>query len=246
MTLCAERGLDIAGSGIYAVAMHFAALSDVIVTVLRARMPNLGRPEDRTTKSLTWASNCFVEPSGVRLRRIVIVDRWNEERKLAESHSWRSLGEMAAYELPMSLTVVLVGQRREGKHHSPWSKGWLHPRSHNLRIRKRSGEGFDGRWIPCWREEQDELSRDLWIDTMRSDGVLGDVLFDVDLEQPCPELASKIRHLAANKLQAIREATVTPPPNISVCDWPTPCQFRECCWSFTEPSERNAFVTISH
>lgn len=242
MTLATERELAVEGSQ-YTCAMHHAALADLIVTVLRARMPKLGRPEDRVTKTLTWVSGVYVEASGVRLRRVVLVDRWSKERELAESHSWRALGEMSVYGMPMTLTVVLIGQRREGKHHSPWSKGFLHPVSRTLRIKKRDGESFGGNWTPCWREEQDWLSRDKWIDTMRADHVLNDVVFDVDLDLPHPMMMDKVKRLAESKLKAIALTQELPEPRISQCDWPVPCEFRDCCWSFREPSERTGFIS---
>jgi hypothetical protein len=141
--------------------------------------------------------------------------------------------------------VVLIGQRREGRHHSPWSKGFLHPRSRNLRIAKRSGEKFDGNWIQCWREEQENISRDKWLDAMRADRIMNDVLFDVEVPVPDPAFQSKIGQLASRKMEAITGTTEVPPPNISVCDWPQRCGFAQCCWEFTEPSEKTGFIQIA-
>lgn len=246
MTIATERELDILTSQ-YDCASHTAALSDIITTVLRNRSTlRYERPEDRTVKSLTWVSGAFLEPTGLRLRGIRIVDRWSDERRQAELHSWRTLGEQAVYELPMTLTVIVVGQRRDGRHHSPWSRGYLHPKSRFLRIASRVGNksAFSG-FIPCWREECDNISRDKWIDQMEEDGAMSQVLMDVDLPVPDPAFLSKIRHLAEKKMQQIAAKDV-PPPNISACDWPTPCMFRKCCWSFTEPSERNGFFRVLH
>jgi len=245
MTLAADRGLDVTGSP-YESAVHHAALSDIIVTVLRERKAPYTRPADAKGKSLTWVSSAFLAASNVRLEAVLLVDRWNEDRKWSVLHSWRVLGECAFYEQPMTLTVVLVGQRREGKHSSPWSKGWLHPRSRTLRIRKRTGEGFGGEWKPVWREEADHLSRDLWLDTMREDGVMPDVVFDIDVPAPCPEYAAKVRHLAEKKVTALHSTVEKPDPNISVCSWPTKCPFLDCCWEFHEPSEASGFITICH
>jgi len=241
MTLATERELAVEGSQ-YSCAMHHAALSDLIVTVLRARMPKLGRPEDRGIQSPPWDSGAFLEHSGLRLRRVLMVDRWSREREAAESHSWRSLGEMSIYGMPMTLTVVVIGQRRDGKHHSAWSKGFLHPVNRILRIKKRDNETFGKNWTPCWREEQAWISRDKWIDTMREDRALHESVFDVELEIPTPDMMAKVKRLAESKLRDIRLAKELPDPNISVCDWPTPCEFRDCCWNFREPSERTGFL----
>jgi len=242
MTLASERGLDITGNK-FECAMHHAALADIIVSAIRSGGP-WARPEDRKVKSFTWVSGCFIEANGVRLRRVICVDRWSEERKLSEMHAWRTLGEQSTYGLPMTMTVVLIGQRREGRHSSPWSKGFLHPRSRNLRIAKRSGEKFDGNWIQCWREEQENISRDKWLDAMRADRILNYVLFDVEVPSIDPAFQSKIGQLASRKMEAMAGKEV-PPPNISVCDWPSPCQFRNCCWEFSEPSEKTGFIQIA-
>lgn len=245
MTLCSERGLDVADrSTLYSTAMNVAALADIAVTSLRSGGP-WAHPEDRMVKSINWVSSAFVEPSGVRLRRILCADRYNDERKLAESHSWYTLGECSVYQLPMTTTVLLVGQFRDGKFHSPWSKGWLHPKSRCLRIAKRSGEKFDGNWVTCWREEQENISRDKWLDAMRADGVMNSCLFDVEVPVPDPSFQSKIGHLAERKMEAITGTTEVPPPNISVCDWPTRCEFADACWSFSEPSEKLGYIQIS-
>lgn len=244
-TLATDRGLDTKQFEVYAQALHLASLADLIVTVIRAEGPPWGRPEDGTANGLPWVSSCFLEPSGVRLRRIVIVSQWSVDRRLSESHSWYSLGEICAYSMPMTETIIVVGQNRDGKHHSPWSKGWLRTRFKTLRVRKRSGEGFDSDWIPIWREERDEISRDKWMDVMRDDGVFPDLMFDVEVPLPCADIANKIRRLIEKRLTTLHKMKEAPSPSISQCDWPVPCAFREACWSFTEPSERNGFIPVT-
>lgn len=245
MTLAADRGIDIEGSGVYAIALHQAALADIITTLLRCSGAVWARPEDKADGSLTWVSGAFLDPSGVRLHRVLLVDRMSDERIKAERCSWRTLGEMSAYELPQTIHILALGQRRNGKHVGPFSQGFLHPRSRSLRIRKRTGEGFSGAWTKCWREEQDTLSRDHWIDAMREDGVLQDAILEIDCEPPGVKLASEIRQLAARKLRQIQDKT-TPDMSPSQCWWPVPCQFaEEACWQFEEPSARSGFVHIS-
>jgi hypothetical protein len=243
MTLAAERGLDTKQFEVYGQALHLASLADIVTTVVRGAEPPWARPADQMVNGLPWASNAFLEPSGVRLRRVVIVDRWDDNRRQAESHSYFSLGEIAAYQMPMSMTVIVTGQSRDGRHHGPWSKGYFHPRF-KLRIRKRSGEGFDGNWVQIWREEHDELSRDKWIETMQSDGVFDDLKFDIEVPVPCEQIVSKIRKLIEKRLTVLSKMKETPLPSISQCDWPVPCMFRDVCWSFSEPSEKNGFTKI--
>jgi len=243
MTLAAERGLDIEGSGVYPIALHNAALADLVTILLRALEPPWARPEDRTVQGVSWASSAFLDPSGVRLHRVLIVDRWSDERSKAEQYSWKSLGEQSVYELPMTIHVVVIGQRRNGKHIGPFSQGYLHPRSRTLRIRKRTGEGFSKDWTRVWREEQDTISRAKWIDQINEDGVMQDAIFTLDCDPPPIKLASEIRALAESRMRQIQETKKAPGMNISQCWWPTACAFRHCCWvSHQEPSERTGFV----
>jgi len=241
MTLAAERGLDIEGSGVYPIALHTASLADIVTTLLRSNDLR-ARPADKTTGTSTWVSSAYLGVSGLRLHRVLLVSRWSSERSKAEKYAWETLGEQSVYELPMTIHIVVLGQRRDGKHHGPFSKGYLHPHGRMLRIRKRSGESFSGRWLQAWREEQDTISRDKWIEQMDADGVMQDSLFTIECEPPPAKLSSEIRHLAERKLRQIQETMKVPDMNPSSCWWPVPCQFSECCWKFQEPSLRNGFV----
>jgi hypothetical protein len=242
MTLAAERTLDVEGSQ-YSCALHHAALADIIVTALRGNGERWARPADLESKGVTWVSSAFLAASGVRLHRVLLADRWSTERFQSETHSWKGLGEVSAYGMPMTMTVVLIGQRRGAVHHSPWSKGWLHPKSRTLRIRKRAGE-FKYNWTECWRETAD-FNRDHWLDSMREDYVLNDVLFEREIPVPDGAVLAKIAHLAGKKLRTLRDTTEVPDPNPSVCDWPVPCQFRSVCWNFRpEPTERDGFIPV--
>lgn len=242
MTIATERGLDTTQADQYGQALHLCALADILTFFLRVGAP-WERPEDAKVGKGAWESSAFLDASGTRLRRLVIVDRWSDERARAESHSWRSIGECVAYDLPMTQTVIVIGQHRDGRRHSPWSKAWLHPVNSALRMRKRSGEEFGGKWKPVWREEL-EFSREKWIDAMTDDGILGDVAFEVEVLVPDGAAKSKIGWLIEKKMAEIRETLTLPDPRPSVCDWPSPCQFRDSCWNFTLPSERNGFIKI--
>lgn len=243
MTIASERRLNVPGSQ-YDCALHLASLADLITTALRTGTPAWARPAARTWQTLIWESSAFIE-RGIRLRRVVLVDRWSEERKLHELHSWRTLGEQAVYELPMTLTVIVHGQRRVGRYHTPWSQGWLHPLSKELRIKKRSGERFQGNWRECWREQHGEIDRDRWLEMMHKDKVMPEVMFNVDAPVPPDKLLVPVRTLAQDKMQALVESARTPRPTISACDWPRKCKFHACCWGFKDPNERNGFVRIS-
>lgn len=242
MTIASERRLNVPGSQ-YDCALHLASLADIITTVLRTGTPAWARPTDRTWQTMVWESSCFIE-AGIRLRRIALVDRWSDERRMHELHSWRTLGEQAVYELPMTISVVVIGNRRVGRYPSPWSRGWLHPRSRTLRIQKRGGETFKGGWTECWREQHDEIEREHWIEMMRKDGVLSEHLFPIMVDLPKDGFLVPARALAQSKMQSIVTTTKTPPPTISACDWPRRCKFHGCCWNLKEPTANAGFVPL--
>jgi hypothetical protein len=242
MTIATERYLDLPSTDQYGTAMHYASLADLIVFVLRTGEA-WQRPQDQKVGKDTWESSAWLEPSGTRLKRVVIVDRWSEDRKLAEMHSWKTAGECAVYGLPMKLIVVVIGQSRDGRRSSPWSKAWVHPVNDVLRMRKRSGKGFDGNWKPIFREDAN-ASRELWLDTMTSDGILGDCLFEEDVEFGGAAL-SNIGPTLRRKLERIRTTETLPEVQPSVCDDAiSPCQFRDACWNFRLPSEKTGFIKI--
>lgn len=244
MTLCTERGIDIKQADQYGAALHGSALADLVAWVVRGQNGPWIHPEDVRAGKEPWISGAFLEASGTRLRRVVAVERWSDERALAESHAWYNIGEVAIYQIPLILVVIVLGQRRDARWHGPWSRAWTHPVNSALRMRKRSGEGFSGKWRPIWREETD-YSRELWLDTMTNDGILGDVIFEVEIPVPGEQSLSKIRHLAESKLAEIRKTVELPSPHPSVCDWPIPCSYRDACWNFETPSTRNGFIQVS-
>lgn len=244
MTLCTERGMDTGRGDLYAMAQHTAALADIIVWFLRGTGKPWERPEDVKIGKSAWESSTFLSACGTRLRRVAVASRWGEDRALGESHSWRTVGETTAYGIPITQIVVIVGQTREGRYHSPWTKAFCHPVNHSLRMRKRSGENFGGKWRSIWREET-EYSREKWLDAMTDDGILGDVVFEVEVPVPEAPAKAKISWLMEKKLAEIKDTTELPPPCPSVCDWPVPCDFSKACWHFELPSSRNGFIQIT-
>jgi hypothetical protein len=110
-------------------------------------------------------------------------------------------------------------------------------------MRKRDGRGFDGAWIPTFREDWDG-SREGWLDAMTEDSVLEDAVFHIEVDIH-PE-SKKIVRLAEKRLAAIRETIECPLPQPSQCDGISPCQYRDSCWNFTMPSIQSGFVRIQH
>ncbi len=246
MQLGEDRGLDTDIHNIYDVVVHHACLADILVSAIRKPAdPPWLLPEPVQN----WRSGCYLSPDGSHLRRVVLVTHWTDEREVSESRSWFSIGEIIHYELPMQLVVLVIGQQRNGKRHSPWAAGFLHPQNHTLRFRKKGrsvSEVFNDKWERINREDHAEISRETWLNGMLKDDVLPEVCFRVDVPVPEKQRRNKILGLVKRQMDRLESIKRTPDPNLSTCYWPVPCQFRKCCHVLPErePSEQNGFIQI--
>lgn len=238
MRLALSRPIETEQSDLLGLAEHCSALAEIIVWCLRTG------PAWRHPAPLgDWIPSCFTVPGG--LRRVVLCDRWNERRALQEMRDWRTL-EGALYGLPVTIVAVVLGSMREGRRHGPLTKGWLHPRSQELRFRKRDGGGFDGNWEPVFRERY-EGTREEWVEAMNADGLATEAFLihpEITWDQ---DERSKIADLASENLADVERCSGKElPRHLSRCfDSVHPCQFRFPCAYFKEPTESNGFVKIS-
>ena len=181
----ANPGLESKQMDLHAEVVHLSALSDIIATAVRkpTEAPWSAPEPTAIGDGPIWRPDAYLDPSGTHLRRIAIVTNWSDDRHYAEARSWRSLGEVCVYGLPMQQVVVVLGARRDGKRHGFWSKGLRHPVNKKLRLRKRNdvGSGFKESWIPIWREDFDDISTKAWLAAMHEDGVLSEVCFSVEV-----------------------------------------------------------------
>ena len=193
-----------------------------------------------------WRSSVFLDPTATHLRRLALVSSWNDDRHFAECRAWQSLGEICVYERPMQLVVAVIGQSRDGKRHGPWTKAYRHPVNRGIRFRRKSGtEGFKASWEQIWRENYDDIGTDEWYQQMIKDGVIQDYFFKIDIPVPESKARKDIVNLAASALSKVYGTDKLPPKQLSTCDWPTPCWFRNNCHCLDqEPSGRFGFVRI--
>jgi hypothetical protein len=247
LQLAADYELDSSAPNHFDCALHHANLADILVSAIRKKDdPPWITPPD----SDVWKSGCFLSPDGNSLRRIVLVSNWTDSRHYGECRSWATVGEMAQYDLPMQLVVLIVGQERAGKRHSAWTTGFLHPMNKVLRFRKRNRmttEVFNDRWIKVFREDHDEISREKWLEAMLKDDVLQDLCFRVDVPKLPTLQRTRLVELAKRKVDRLSALSEKPETNLSTCDWPVTCSFRPCCHSIPErePSAAVGFVWAS-
>lgn len=247
-TLGADPGLESKEYDLHAQTVHVAALADVIShAVRRATEPPWSVAEPvRLGDGPYWHPAAFLSPTNDFLRRVVLVTAWNDDRHYHEARSFFSLGEVCVYGLPLQEAVIVLGASRDGKRHGPLSKGILHPRSKQLRFRKKNDVKvpFKDSWVPIWREDRDEISTHDWLQAMHDDGILADHCFSVTIPVPERQARQKIVDLIGRKLDTLMEMREQPEGCLSVCDWPTPCSHRGHCHSGNQPSGKYGFVQI--
>jgi len=247
MGLAADRGLEAEGTvDIYGSILHHACLADILTTAVRKQdTPAWVVPE----KVNDWTSGAFLSPDGSNLRRCVLASSWSDARHYSECRSWMTLGEIAMYELPMQLVVLIIGQQRDGRRHGAWTTGYRHPKNHELRFRKRqhsNTQEFNEKWERIVREEHAEITREEWLEKMLADDVLPNVCFKEDIEVPPPRQIARIKELAVRKLERLLNLKEIPEMNLSSCDFPVPCPFKKLCWALPErmPSKDYGYVRI--
>ena len=241
MELCANRGIDSPHTqSLYDIGCHHAAIADLVATFLRRDGSSWAKPpQDAQDGAVAWDSRCFY--AGGRLQRVLLVDHWDDERQSAESHSWYTLGEIAAYKLPMTLRIIVLGASKFGRRYSAWSRGLLHPRNHQLRFKVKAGKqraqvdgGFKASWQAVWREDHAEITREKWLDAMEGDGALAEVALERKIDVPRKAHLQKIEQDALAAGERLSRLPELPSKRYGACDWPKPCQFRRCCWGYEE------------
>jgi len=230
----------------YAVATHVGWLAGILATFLRAKLGILmPAPVTMSSNGIEWQPMTFEDSSGLR-HRFVLVDHWDDDRLTSEAHSWLTIGELAASGRPLTLHALVIGASRQGRRHSPWTKGYLHPANRQLRFgRRRKGgkqSGLSGEWVETWRESYPQCSTQEWLRVMQEDGVLSELV----VSRPVKMNSTDIRLLAAQSEMAVirasmESADVSAPMRRSSCDevGRGPCPFQPICYSpvATSPAE---------
>jgi hypothetical protein len=247
MELADTRGLETPSHSVYDSAVHHAHLADILSTAVRRKEGPWSVPETLVRESYVWNSGALLDPTSTFLRRFVLASSWSPERMFGECNSWRSLGEVVQYRMPMQMVVIVLGPHRDGKRHSPFTKGLLHPRSHKLRFRKKSqstSSEFRESWVRTWREDSSILPHQ-WLSAMAEDDVLKEHLFVVNVPVPEEARCKELLEMAERKLQTIWNLGQVPDCQLSGCFFPAQCQFAHCCHGkWKEPSVRAGFLPL--
>ena len=218
------------------VVRHVGFMAEVIALALSRKFGRFERIDPVTIGSNRWESNLFKDKRG-ELHRIFLVSSLDDDSLRSFAHSWGTVGELAALEQDIHLTAVVVGSQRGGRRHSHWAKCFQHPvQKSALRFARRKGgkaEGFTEAWRDIWREQTD-ISADVWVDKMRDD----DVLTDLIQSRRVPFRGDDHRMTQAREdifkiIPQMEKASVDDPMRRSSCDeiGRSACPFQPFCWS---------------
>lgn len=245
MELAGKFGVQTERDRPYDLMLHHAHLAEVLARALR--QPET-EPLDKVGTYKFYEPDSYLVAGGTRIMRVVLVDRWSDNRLQAELHSWRCVGDICVTGLPMTLRVMVIGEQVNGRRHGYWTKAKQHPYTKGLRWKRQRGDReFGESWKTVWREEANVKSES-WIEGMARDGVLRESAFEVKVK--VPEQWARDRVLEditriGEEMAVMRKTQVLPPMTRSACDAVIggPCRLQCVCYAPTEigPDETGMF-----
>ncbi len=258
MELAGKRGVQTDRQDPYDLMTHYAHMAECLARVLR--QPNtdplqigLDRWGPHHTISFDegpeWKIESYAIDGGMRLMRFVMVDHWDDDRQLAELHSWRTIGDVCVTGLPMTLRILVIGQSRNGKRYGHWTRAKQHPYNKSIRFkRKHSSEEFAGDWRVVWREDT-QVTAQGWVEQMARDQVLRESAFDVWVKVPGKlqqgRVLDDIKRIA-DEMEAAEQMAGRFPMTRSACDDAIrgACRYQQVCYApmEIEPEETGLFT----
>ena len=238
MELAARPGIEIESRSLYDSAIHHSRLVEVLASYVLAVGP-LSVPEFLTCEWGEFQPRSFLTEDG-RLRRVVLCDRWTPERELVERFSWRTAIDCAITNRPMIITALVIGRVQNGFRPSPWTQGYEHPMTGEIRVQKREGRFADS-WRSVYRESTSIKALE-WLRIMQEDRAFEGRVFSVT-QNPCPEVLPQVAQMA-REVGSMRQTR-------SSCYRFKPCPFLPACSQSKLPAqlgwvEKNSLVNQPH
>jgi hypothetical protein len=187
----ANPGLALSGCDVYTAAMHHAYLIETVTTYLLKVSGQAKWERPAPINIATGGMPILYQPLSFiidgRLRRIILCSRWDANRALEEQYSWRSLADICATNLPMTITAVVIGAIAPTGHRpSAWTRAHQHPIGKQLRVKLRPDkEGYDRKFKKAWRtvyRERTKQTPEDWLGLMQQDMVFDDLIHTVNID----------------------------------------------------------------
>lgn len=229
MELAAEPGLALPGEAVYSSAVHHAHLIETIVHYV------LGADKKWEPADPTFIEGIDFQPDswkveGNRLRRVILCTRYDDNRRLEESVSWRTVSDICATGMPMLLNFITIGSiNRLCYRPSVWTSGYTHRNVKEMRIKLAPDShgwerGFSKDWMHHYRERTNKSAAE-WCRMMQWDKVFDGVVHSSTVEiEPDATTQDQFRHI----LEAVYEGGRNEMRRSSCYDF-QPCQFAGLC-----------------
>lgn len=242
MTTAANSGLDIQAHDPYTIATDWCGCLETILHALsRRNLPKLkDHPSILLEKETEWVFLSHLGDDGYLHRWITVGEKFDGDRLAQEAHSWRVFGDIAAARLPMKLHAIEIGQMRDGRRHSPWTRAYTHTviRGGKIRFNRKGNKKLQGdAWKPVYLADSDAYDSKAWVDVMEEEDVISTLIHEVELLVPDNHHLKEFkRHVRteAEQMSQWSKMEVNPrhiPMSRGACDTPFPCQFQACCFS---------------
>jgi hypothetical protein len=216
MAEAADPGLAMPeGVDPYVYASDLAAILDTVLTATsQLTLLQLTSIEPiEIAPSYTYRPLSFADDSGC-LHRWLTVDRWDDDALTRELHSWVTAADMAVCDAPLTLHVVVIGQRRGSRQHSPWCRAHEQPIIRRLRFqrtdrhqhRERGVENkppaIPADWREVWYADLPKPDPAAWVAAMHADAVMPRLL----LHPAIAEFPAQVRHQTLDQLRALADS----------------------------------------
>lgn len=240
MAVGASPGLDIAGYDPFKAALDYCACLETILHALSLRSPLNLRPvaSKRVDTGIEWVFLAHADSDG-ELHRTVTVDRFDDDRLSQEIHSWYVMGDVCMAKKPLHLRFIEIGQMRDGRRHSPWSRAWEHSAIRGrIKFQGKGNKKLQGdAWKATFLADSTVHTASSWVDAMFADDVPDTLIHDVEVTVPSAEhiviTKRDIRTESVQMMEWMRliEDPLTVPMSRSACDVPYPCQYQAVCFN---------------
>ena len=233
----ANPGLDITTNPYLAAKDWCAMLDTILLSLTREGIPSqlAESPPIKLNSMVSWAPLAHVE--GQTLHRWLTLDHWGEEDMIRELHSWRTLGDVAMTKLPMIIHVIEVGQVRNGRRASAWTRAWKHPTMPSLQMRfKGKLPGAFKGWKPLYFSDA-HVEATEWVEQMWKEGAARGLIHHVRVNVPSPAHCVAVEQDILSEAMRIHELSVEQahwtamPMSRNACDQWTPCSFQPICYA---------------
>ena len=221
------------------VIRHVESMSAIIALAMRAKFGKMRHVDPVSFGEHQWRSNLF-EAHG-NAHRIILAGHMDDDSLRSFAHSWGTVGELAALERPLTLTIVIIGSQRGGRRHSAWAKGFQHPIQKVIRFgQRKKADGFTTGWKEVWRE-QSNIKPETWLERMGTDGVLDELIVSrkVAYREDDERMLAARREMMA-LIPRMEASTQEEPMRRSSCDSVFgACPYQAVCYSATPVGPEN-------